>query len=310
MKNLYKAVYLSLSLLLITGLLACSFFTKGPTVQRSGQFFQTAYVGVNSNNFDNVACFQVAQQASFNFGCIFAANIALDSATQKPTLYFNPEVSCVLNDTNQIKSIQASGTKVLLSVLNHHQNAGWSCFTDYTAAKDMASQLASVVQQYGLDGIDIDDEYSTCTPNDSSLIMITTALKQLMPDKIISKALFTDINYFQATWQNHTLAENLDYGWEMSYWETNGSTRLQPYVNAGMKKSQLAMGVSQANTTDTKTLTEFVKNNNFGGMMIWNLTSSSQPYLSTVSNALYNAPTTTLPSCLVDTICIGSDLNL
>src|SRR4051812_36935172 len=72
--------------------------------------------------------------------------------------------------------------------------------------------------------------------------MVTTLLRQALPGKIVSKALFRDIQNFGPAWNGHTLTGNLTYGWEMSYFDPNYAGRLQPYVDAGMGKNQLAIG--------------------------------------------------------------------
>jgi len=121
-------------------------------------------------------------------------------------------------DDGSVRYLQARGIKVLLSITNGHQPVGWSQFTSRRDALDFARYLKkSVVARYGLDGIDIDDEYSSGVANRTSLIMVTTLMRQLMPDKILTKALFEDKKCFRASWKRHRLAENLDYGWEMSY---------------------------------------------------------------------------------------------
>jgi GH18 family chitinase len=269
-------------------------------VSDTKEFFNVAYVEVNSNNFANVGCYALPNgQPFFDFACIFAANINVDEQTGNPVLFFNPQVSEVLNNTNDVKTLQNLGIKVLLTVLGNHQNAGWSCFTQQPIAQDFARQLADCVNHFGLDGIDIDDEYSTCPTNDTSLIMVTSEMQQAMPGKIISKALFSDSQYFDATWNNLTLADTLTYGWEMSYGDPDGPGRLAPYLTAGMKPKHLALGVSTAgDQATTQELTQYIKDNNFGGMMVYNVTNDSQDYLSIISQVLYGENTIAQPNCL------------
>lgn len=130
--------------------------------------------------------------------------------------------------------------------MNAHTQTGWSQFTDEATAQNFVDYLKShVVTPYGLDGIDIDDEYSRGPVVDAnSLAMVTTLMKQTMPDKLITKALFADGFAFTANWKGHTLGANLDYGWQMSYFGGNAKSRLSPYTSYGMKKSQLCLGFS------------------------------------------------------------------
>lgn len=130
--------------------------------------------------------------------------------------------------------------------MNAHTQTGWSQFTDEATAQNFVDYLKShVVTPYGLDGIDIDDEYSSGPVVDAnSLAMVTTLMKQTMPDKLITKALFADGFAFTANWKGHTLGANLDYGWQMSYFGGDAKSRLSPYTSYGMKKSQLCLGFS------------------------------------------------------------------
>ena len=135
----------------------------------------------------------------------------------------------------------------MLTILNAHTQTGWSQFTDEGTAQNFVNYLNShVITPYGLDGIDIDDEYSKGPIDDAnSLAMVTTLMKQTMPDKLITKALFADGFAFTANWKGHTLAANLNYGWEMSYYRgRDANSRLGVYTSYGMKKSQLCLGFS------------------------------------------------------------------
>jgi hypothetical protein len=259
--------------------------------------FTTAYVEVNSNSFKNPGCYTYGSPAKqlFGFAVIFAANINYTSG--QPTLYFNPQVQSTLNSGN-VAYLQSLGIKVLLDVLGNHQNAGWGCFTTYAAADAFAVQCANAVTQYGLDGIDIDDEYSTCTTNTNSLVLAVSALRsRLGTTKYITKALFNDIQYFSAVYNGKKAGDILDYGWEMTYGNTNYSGRLQPYVNAGMAKSKLNIGVD-VNGSDQTAASTFVRNNAYAGVMVYNVANNSQTNLSKVSNALYGKATSVKANCL------------
>lgn len=262
--------------------------------------FNTAYVDTNIGAVANAGCYVVGDKAFFNFACIFAANLGWDAQAQRATLQFNQTVSNTLNGTDTVASLQAKGIKVLLSVLNNNDQAGWSCFTDEQSAAYFVKQLADCVAAYGLDGIDIDDEYSNGTPNPTSLVMVSTMMRQSMPRTIISKALFRDIGNFQTNWQGSTLADNLDYGWEMSYWDPDGVGRLRPYLEAGMKPGQLGLGVSTDlnEPTQAATMAELVLANGYGGMMVYDVRTTAAPLCSAISQVFDSQPTTVIPNCL------------
>jgi len=274
--------------------------SQDPTSPRAATVpapFTTAYVEVNSNSFKNPGCYTYSSPAKqlFSFAVIFAANINYTNG--QPTLYFNPQVQSTLNSGN-VAYLKSLGIKVLLDVLGNHQNAGWGCFTTYAAADAFAIQCANAVSQYGLDGIDIDDEYSTCTTNTSSLVLAVSALRsRLGTSKYITKALFSDIQYFSATYNGKKAGDIIDYGWEMTYGYTNYAARLQPYVNAGMARTKLSIGVD-INGSDQTGASNFIKNNGYAGVMVYNVSKTSQTNLSKVSNALYGSSTSVKSNCL------------
>lgn len=260
--------------------------------------FTTAYVEVNSNSFHNPGCFTYGSPAKqvFSFAVIFAANIN-DSSNGQAELYFNPQVQSTLNSGN-VAYLQSLGIKVLLDVLGNHENAGWGCFTSYAQADSFAIQCENAVTKYGLDGIDIDDEYSVCTTNTSSLVLCVSALRaRLGTTKYITKALFDDIQYFSATYNGKTAGQILDYGWEETYGNTNYSGRLQPYVSAGMAKTKLSIGVDIGGTDET-TAAKFVKSNGYAGVMTYNISTTSKTNLSKVTTALFNSATSVTANCL------------
>ena len=268
---------------------------------KANALLKMSYVEVNSNNLSNVGCFVRSDNAKpfIQMTSIFAANINGDDPN-KPEIYFNPQVSNLLNsDYQQISELQKKGIKVLITLLGNHQNAGWSCISKQNDRMNFAKEIVNMVNKYKLDGVDIDDEYSNCIPNDSSLADIAQYIKE-DPDfkgKLLTKALFSDY----ATFSNHKLAKYLDYGWEMSYFSGSFGQRLMPYLSYGMKKENLFLGGdSQQYYPSPSNITKYVLNNHFGGVMIYNITINSQDYLTEISHAEYgnDVNVNVLPDCL------------
>ncbi len=257
--------------------------------------FNMAYVG-GQGNLSDAACYIRSDngQPYFNIVSIFAASIK-GTTPSAPTIQFNNNVSSLLNSAltpgSQVYNLRAKGLKVLLTVMGGHAQAGWSCFTNQTDAESFAKQLVTIANQYGLDGIDIDDEYSNCTPNSTSLIMVAQAIKNdtNFSGKILTKALYADAKYFKTTYNGHTLAEYLDYGWEMNYTSSNFSGRLSTYLQYGMSASNLALGVYEAKTSTAaaKSTGAYVANNSLGGVMVYNVTNQLQDYLSAIAGQEY-----------------------
>jgi hypothetical protein len=266
------------------------------------QVFNTAYVEVNDNALANAGCYLLSNDRVpfFDMAAIFAANINGDDPND-PQIHFNPQVSHLLNQTRQVEELQSKGIKVVLTLLGNHQNAGWSCITQPGAADKFAARIAGVVQTYGLDGIDIDDEYSKCRSNSTSMLMIVDALARNpgFSGKILSKALFRDQDVFRATYNNRQLADFLDYGWEMSYGYPDLAARLQPYLNHGMSKDSLAIGISVRNPPAVGvTLADNAIRNGIGGVMVYNVSRDSRAYLSEISRIEFGQDVVVAANCL------------
>jgi hypothetical protein len=244
----------------------------------------TAYISpTSSRQFRSLARYRLTNGCpAISVAVLFAANYAADQRpylranndnppTTKP---FNDNLQQVLDD-GSVKYLQRRGIKVLLSITNGHQPVGWSQFTSRRDALNFARYLKkTVVARYGLDGIDIDDEYSSGTPNNTSLIMVTTLMRQLMPNKIITKALFKDKKYFRASWRGHTLAENLDYAWEMSYGDPP-RPRAAPYTQ-WLTKKQLSVGFWSGGPSRTPIEdVQWLRSQGYAGVMLYGFEDQS-----------------------------------
>jgi chitinase len=126
----------------------------------------TAYINPQSSpQFRNVAGYTLADGSpAINVVCIFAGNYAAAESNPPTTQPFNENIQQVLDD-GSVQYLQGKGLTVLLTITNGWQAVGWSEFTSESDALDFAQYLKTdVVDKYGLDGIDIDDEYSTIFP--------------------------------------------------------------------------------------------------------------------------------------------------
>jgi hypothetical protein len=225
----------------------------------------TIYINPTDNlQFKKIGCYVLPDGApAIDVVCIFAGNYATNTIPMLRANNNNPPTRNPFNQNIQdvlsaglIRNLQDKGITVLLTIMNAHTDTGWSEFTDQASAQAFVDYLnADVITPLGLDGIDIDDEYSKyqdehgyyvdpSSLRGKSLPMVTTLMKQTMPDKLITKALWSDSGVFEANWNGNTIGANLNYGWEMSYYTGDADSRLHFYTNHGMKKNQLCLGFS------------------------------------------------------------------
>jgi hypothetical protein len=254
------------------------------------------YVEVNNNDLRNVGRYTLANgKPLFDMGIIFAANINFNTSSRTAQLFFNPQVTNVLTNRNTyVKPLQDKGIKVLLSILGNHEGAGFSNFTSRASARAFAQQLNNAVNTYGLDGIDFDDEYAeygkngTGQPNDSSFVFLVTALRELMPSKIISFYYWGPAAQ-HLSYQGITAGSKINYSWNALY-----GTYSVPAV-PGLAKSNLgpaAIDIVSTNVTTASTLAGRTVNDGYGVYLYYNLPNAdSHTYLSRISNTLYGLNT-------------------
>ena len=144
---------------------------------------------------------------------LFASNIRGTVSTVQ--LYHNPNQSYILNNRNTlVKPLQDKGIKVLLGLLGDHTGVGFANLTN-SQIDSFAQQIADCVNNYGLDGVDFDDEYAeygrisgTPSPSGTIFSQLIQRLREVMPGKLI-----TAFRYGYAGSFNQAALNTLDYMW-------------------------------------------------------------------------------------------------
>uniref|UniRef100_A0AAU3GNU3 Endo-beta-N-acetylglucosaminidase family protein n=1 Tax=Streptomyces sp. NBC_01401 TaxID=2903854 RepID=A0AAU3GNU3_9ACTN len=239
---------------------------QGPT--------SVAYVEVNNNSMLNVGKYTLADGGNvFDVAVIFAANINYDTDSKAAYLSFNENVQHVLdNVATEIRPLQEKGIKVVLSVLGNHEGAGFANFPDQEAASAFAGQLSDTVAEYGLDGIDFDDEYAdygnngTGQPNDSSFVQLVTALRADMPDKIISLYNIGPAAS-RLSYDGVDVSSSFDYAWNPYYgtWQVPGMA---------LPKSKLSPAAVEIGGTSQSTVADLARrtvSEGYGVFLTYNL---------------------------------------
>lgn len=259
---------------------------KGPT--------SVAYVEVNNNSMLNVGKYTLAKGGAnvFDVAVIFAANINYDTTKKSAYLYFNENVQRVLDDAaHQIRPLQAKGIKVMLSVLGNHEGAGFANFPSKEAASAFAKQLSDAVGKYGLDGIDFDDEYAeygkngTGQPNDSSFVHLVSALRDYMPNKLISLYSIGP-SAEKLSYGGVDITSKFNYAWNPWYgqWQVPG---------IALPKSSLSPAAVQIGATPPGTAADFARRTvgeGYGVYLTYDLDGSDRhDYLSSFTKELYGS---------------------
>jgi len=264
--------------------------TTGAEASVEGGPTSIAYVEVNDEDLSNVGRYTLEDGSNaFDVAIIFAANIDYDGT--EAVLSLNERVQATLDDAeNQIRPLQAKGIDVSLSVLGNHQGAGIANFTSPEAAADFAAQVADVVERYGLDGVDLDDEYSdygvggTPQPNGQSAGWLISALRAELPDAVLS---FYDIGPASDSLATTDPAVNaqLDYAWNPYY----GSWRVPAIPGLGKQQlSPAAVDIQATSASTAAALAQRTVGEGYGVFLTYSLPGGDRSaFVSSFTRPLY-----------------------
>ncbi|RKE59366.1 endo-beta-N-acetylglucosaminidase H [Microbacterium sp. AG238] len=249
-----------------------------------------AYVEVNSNELRTVGDYELADGSNaFDVAIIFAANINHDGTGA--VLHLNDQVTATLEDADtQIRPLQDKGIKVTLSLLGNHQTAGFANFPSQAAAAAFADQVAAVVEQYGLDGVDIDDEWVTYGSNgvpaanaDSARWLVDALDAKLPAGSIIS---LYDIGAAAASLKSApaSVLDKLDYIWNPYY----GQYNIPAYPGVGKDRlGPAAIDLTQTSATTAANLARRTVDEGYGVYVTYNLTAGDRSsYVSSFTRQL------------------------
>lgn len=123
---------------------------------------QVVYIEVNDCNPLNVLEYNLEDGTPFFDAVIlFAANINYDAVNDVVYLHNNPNVQALLDESDvYLQPLRKKGIKVYLGLLGNHDAAGLAQLSDW-GAREWAKEVAEACRVYKLDGVNLDDEYST-----------------------------------------------------------------------------------------------------------------------------------------------------
>ncbi|HWA89813.1 MAG TPA: glycosyl hydrolase family 18 protein [Rhizomicrobium sp.] len=200
------------------------------------------------------------------------------SATGPSVLTANASVQALLPAIAPlVAQAHGQGTAIVMCVVNNWDSAGWAEFQTLADAQQFAGQCATVLAQYGFDGVDIDDEYSQGTVNNTSLAMVSYCLDGTIAPKTLSKALYGDTQYQDYTYDNTTVFQNLTWGWTMTY-GLPAEYQVKPYSGL-MDNNRVCCGYWDQRTGPTQDEISWLYAGGYAGVMVYAIDDSGGPAL-------------------------------
>jgi len=237
---------------------------------------------------------------------LFAANLKASPVDGTPCVYFNDNLAPIMaSPSTYITPLQNAGMKVLLTILPDWNDIGL-CTMTASEAYDFADLLARLVDDYGLDGIDFDDEYegNNYTQVANSYGNIIYYLRSMLDsDKLITVFDFKHTGPGQIY---ANAANCIDYAYSnFSFWN--------PYTNSnitGMTAGRWApISINLGNTYSSyqlyliKYYAGLAKTQGYGAIMTFNLRSKCDvdplPVLNAIADGAWSetvSMSTTVPS--------------
>ncbi|HEX6034768.1 MAG TPA: glycosyl hydrolase family 18 protein [Anaerolineales bacterium] len=262
---------------------------------------------------------------------IFADIIPYDKLTHINYSFLTPKVDGTFNPINNawklkqiVKDAHAHNVRVCISV----GGWGWDAqFEDLAASPESRSafvqNLKAFLEEYNLDGVDMDWEYPDPGPSSQNFLALIRELRAALPDKLLTTAvvsygdehglgvpnesfeLFDFVNIMTYDGPDHGTMEQFERG--LSYWSERGLPKEKMVMGApfygdpNMPYFKIVQADPNAAQTDTfeyfgrtyhyngiptmQAKTRLAMEN-AGGMMFWALDHDAQGDLSLV-NAIY-----------------------
>lgn len=166
-----------------------------PDITKPNGLITSFYIEVRSENPLNAGewILEESKKPLADIVCLFFANINYNETAGRVEVRMNEHITSLLKQRDKyIKPLQDKGIKVTLSILGNWDAAGVSNLAPETA-RYFARELKAIVDTYGLDGVEFDDEYSSYnlaaglpgfTLDRSAYARLCYEVKKIMPDKL------------------------------------------------------------------------------------------------------------------------------
>ena len=199
-----------------------------PSTDKGTGMITVCYVEVNDNNPLNALEWSCKRSGKplFDVVNIFAANINWIEQERRVGVTLNPNVRHILDNRDvYIRPLQEAGIRVSLTILGNGDGSGVANLSD-EAARAFAQDLRSIVDTYGLDGVDFDDEYSKYEEHLDNLwpgcvqygpgpyARLLYEVKMAMPDKLVMLYQIGQANFgFKETVDEVRPGDFIDYAY-------------------------------------------------------------------------------------------------
>ena len=134
---------------------------QSSVIRKEGEKKIINWIEVNNTNPLNMLQFETEDgRLLTDYVVFFAYNINYNKETGEVYVFSNPQCQYILDHYDEVvRPLRERGIKVIISILGNHDESGLAQLSD-TGCRDFAQKVAAIVNGYGFDGVNYDDEYS------------------------------------------------------------------------------------------------------------------------------------------------------
>ena len=211
----------------------------------------------------------------FDVVILFSAKIVYDEEECRLKIWNTPAIAGIIQ-SDVVKQLHDYGMKVIISVLGSDE-AGVAHLTD-AACRTFAQEIANYCEAYDHDGVFFDDEYTyswnhpgLTSPSADRAARLCYETKMAMPDKMVTCYIYSRTYGFYKKIEGMEPGDFVDYAIsDYGSWDYEDC-----YL--GMERNQVApcsanFAYSYARWTATQNNLQRVRNEGFGGFMVYCLT--------------------------------------
>ena len=262
--------------------------TKMPNCHKANGMQVISCMEINDANPLYNLCFTLKNSGKLFIDqvILFSGNINYNAETGEVYNYNNENISQCLNYKEKyLAPLQQKGMKVILGILGNHDRSGVSNLSE-VGAKAFAAELKANCEAYNLDGVFFDDEYSNygsypgfVSPSTEAFSRLAYDCKRSMPNKLVEAYVYSNTSSCVAV-DGHQPGDFIDYGIQDYGGNSDLSSNYPGLAKTGM--IQASVECSRGYGGEESTF-EGVKNNGYGGTMVFALSPSKTP-MSVLNN--------------------------
>ena len=210
---------------------------QSSVVRKEGEKKIISWIEVNNTNPLNMLQFETEDGRLLNdYVVLFAYNINYNRETGEVYVFSNPQCQYILDHYDEvIRPLRERGIKVILSILGNHDESGLAQLSDL-GCREFARKVAAIVNSYGFDGVNYDDEYSNSPDLTNPLFAprsyaqgnrLYFETKRLIPDKEM-------VSYQYGSAVGNAPVDGIDPSEYMDIFNGDYGRRAVPYGNSSL----------------------------------------------------------------------------